>query len=511
MMTNRKRSLLNLASASFGQLMMIAIGFLLPRLFITSFGSEVNGLLSSANQILVYLAIFEAGVGGVTLQALYGPVARQDWGKINGILSATNTYYKKTSLLYGLTLVAVSALYPLVVAIDQPHATVSLIIFLVGLPQVVSFYIQAKFVLLLKADGKNYILTLLSTLISVLAGLAKVFLILQGMDVLPVIIAQCVIQLLQAWYIDRYMKKHYPQISLDAKPDYEAISQKNYMLVHQLGALVYHNTDVLLLSVVSGLKVVSVYSIYKLVMSQLGNLLFNIQNSVDFILGQTYQTDRAKYIRRIDQFESWFSALAFSVYGVIFFALYSFVRLYTSGVEDVVYADRLLVLMFVSIELLSAMRQPMQQTINYAGHFKNTLPQTLIETGLKLVISLIGVAIWGIYGVLAGTIISQLYRVNDVIFYANTKLLRRGVQRTYSIHAINFLVFIIAQLLFSAIFPDITTWKDFVTVGILAGCISLPLFLAAQTLAWPDNRASLRYYLKNSRQLFQKVFKKQGK
>ena len=71
-MTKRRRSVLNLISAVLGQILGIAIGFLLPWLFITSFGSEINGLLSSANQILVYLALFEAGVGAVSLQALYG-------------------------------------------------------------------------------------------------------------------------------------------------------------------------------------------------------------------------------------------------------------------------------------------------------------------------------------------------------------------------------------------------------------------------------------------------------
>lgn len=506
-MTNRKRGLLNLASASIGQLMMIAIGFLLPRLFITSFGSEVNGLLSSANQILMYLAIFEAGVGSVTLQALYGPVARQDENTISGILSATNKYYKKTSLLYGLTLVAVAVLYPLVVAIDQPFLTVSLIILLVGLPQVVSFYIQAKFILLLKADGKNYVVTTLNTLVTVLAGLVKVALMLKGFSVLPVIIAQCLIQLIQAWYISRYMKKHYPRISMEAQPDYPAIAQKNYMLVHQLSGLVYHNTDVLILTMVSGLKVVSVYSIYKLVMSQLGNMLFNVLNSVDFILGQTYQTDMDKYRRRIDQFESMFSAVAFSLYAVIFFVLYAFVSLYTKGVEDIQYADRLLVLLFVAIELLSAMRQPMQQTIHYAGHFKKTMPQTLLETGLKLVVSLVGVTFYGIYGALAGTIISQLYRVNEVIVYANRRLLHRSPGRTYSIHALNFLVFALSQLLFGALFSSIQTWGEFIKTGILAGLISVPLFLAVQALVWPENRASLKYYMGNAGLLLKKFRK----
>lgn len=510
-MTFWKRSLLNLFSASLGQLMMIAIGFLLPRLFITNFGSEVNGLLSSANQILVYLAIFEAGVGGVTLQALYGPVSRKAWGAINGILSATNIYYKKASVMYLATLAAVAVVYPFVVSVALPPLTVSLVIFFVGLPQVVSFFVHAKYILLLRADGKNFVLTALITLVSVTAGLAKVFLLLRGMQVLPVIIIQCIIQMAQAVYITHYVKKRYPEISVDSTPDYKAISQKNYMLVHQLGGLVYHNTDIMVLTMVAGLKVVSVYSIYKLVMSQFGNMLYNLQNSVDFVLGQTYQRDKSRYRRRIDQFEAWFSALAFSLYAVIYFLMFSFVKLYTYGVEDAVYADHLLVILFVVIELLSVMRQSMQQTINYAGHFKNTMPQTLIETGIKLVLSIAGVYLFGIYGVLAATIVSQLYRVNDVILYANKRLLHRSAKRTYAIHAVNILLFLLAQIVFTLAFSEVYSWWGFLKTGVLACMISLPLYFIVQTSIWSETRVTFWYYLMNSPKIVRSLLRRTPK
>lgn len=506
-MTNRKRSFLNLTSAIFGQVVSIAIGFLLPRLFITNFGSEVNGLISSANQILVYLALFEAGVGGVTLQALYGPIARKQWDTINGILSATNIYYKKASALYLITLVAVAVLYPLVVSIALPALSVSLIIFFIGLPQVVSFFVQAKYILLLRADGKNYVLTNLTAVINTLTGLTKVVLILKGVDVLPVIIVQCLILLTQAIVLSRYTKKHYPQLSLDVQPDYPAISQKNYMLVHQICGLIFQNTDILILTMIAGLKVVSVYSVYKLVMSQMGNLVYILQSSVDFILGQTYQTDQKKYIRRIDQFESLFSAISFSLYAVIFFVLYAFVSLYTKGVEDIRYADHTLVLLFVVIELLSVMRMPMLQTINYAGHFKETLPQSLFETAINVVASIIAVSFLGIYGVLLGTIAALLYRTNDIIFYSNKKLLHRGPQKTYLIHLLNIVLFILVQLLFGSLFPNMDTWGSLIKTSILAGLISVPLFLSAQILIWPENRASFRYYAGNIGMLLKK-FKK---
>lgn len=506
-MTKRRRSVLNLISAVLGQILGIAIGFLLPWLFITSFGSEINGLLSSANQILVYLALFEAGVGAVSLQALYGPVARDEKNAISRILSATREHYDKASLLILLALVLVAAFYPLVVSVALPYLHVSLIIFLVGLPMVVSFRVQAKLVVLLKADGKHYVITNLTTLITLLTGAAKVIMIARGHSVLAVILAQCLIQLAQALVISRYTKKHYPWLDLAAEPDRPAISQKNYMLVHQISALVFQNTDIIILTMVAGLKTVSVYAIYKMVMSQMGNLLYMLQSSVDFVLGQTFHTDKKLYVRRINQFEPWFSALACSLYAVLFHLLFAFVSLYTKGVQDIRYADRWLVLLFVLIELLTLARMVMLQTINYAGHFRQTMSRSLFETAINLTVSLALVGWLGIYGVLIGTVVALLYRTNDIIVYANRRLLMRSPARSYLVHLLNGLVFLAVQLLFRAVFAPVESWMHLIRTGVLAAAIALPAFFAAQTLAWPETRGTFLYYVRHADSYFRRFLR----
>ena len=65
-----KRSIYNIIFGVANQLVMIAVGILLPRLVLINLGSESNGLLNSVNQIFAYFALLEAGVGTATLQAL---------------------------------------------------------------------------------------------------------------------------------------------------------------------------------------------------------------------------------------------------------------------------------------------------------------------------------------------------------------------------------------------------------------------------------------------------------
>ncbi|MDY5699654.1 MAG: hypothetical protein SPK68_00950, partial [Lachnospiraceae bacterium] len=46
-----------------GKLITMMLGLIVPRLFLKSYGSEINGLLSTVNNIYTYLALLEAGIG----------------------------------------------------------------------------------------------------------------------------------------------------------------------------------------------------------------------------------------------------------------------------------------------------------------------------------------------------------------------------------------------------------------------------------------------------------------
>ena len=50
----------NLASGIIYQVVLIVLSFLLPRLYLENFGSEVNGVLSTIKQIFVYMLLLKS-------------------------------------------------------------------------------------------------------------------------------------------------------------------------------------------------------------------------------------------------------------------------------------------------------------------------------------------------------------------------------------------------------------------------------------------------------------------
>ena len=90
----------NLISSFVYKVVLISLSFLLPRLYLENFGSEVNRVLSTIKQIFIYLILLEAGVGLATTQALYKRIGEKDFKSANEVLSATNSYYIRTGIIY---------------------------------------------------------------------------------------------------------------------------------------------------------------------------------------------------------------------------------------------------------------------------------------------------------------------------------------------------------------------------------------------------------------------------
>ena len=124
------------------QVVTLILGIVIPKLLIVSYGSEVNGLLSSVRQVFVYVALLEAGIGTASLQALYAPVAANDQQRTSEIMAATDRYYKRTGILYGLAVIGLAVFYPIVVHSSIEALVVIAVILLQGASGVINYLLQ---------------------------------------------------------------------------------------------------------------------------------------------------------------------------------------------------------------------------------------------------------------------------------------------------------------------------------------------------------------------------------
>lgn len=481
-MTNVKKSLLNTVWGLVYQLVVIGFGLILPRLFIVSYGSEMNGLMSSVTQIYTYVALLEAGVGAASLQALYKTVAKNDYDGTNGILAATDHFYKRTGLFYLVSVLGISVLYPLVVESEISKSVVFLVILLNGLGGVINYFFQGKYRILLQAEGKSYVLSNLSTATYLLTSFSKIVIIYLGFNVVVIQSIYFLINILQMLFIVIYVKKKYNWINLQENPNYDAISQKNSVLVHQIAQLVFSNTDVLILTFARGLREVSVYTLFINFYNMVKSILFSFLDGIKFMLGQKYHQDRIQFIALYDIFEVYYMALTFAMYTVLHIFIMPFMSLYTKGISDINYLDFKLAFLFTMIFLLQGARGPSALVIDIAGHFKQTQKRAILEAVINLSISLLCVWKYGMYGLLFGTIVALLYRANDIVIYVNRHILKRSLFITYKRWGVNFIIFVGINILYRHINVLFESYFKLIITAIPSAVLILLIYFGFNSL-----------------------------
>ena len=316
--------------------------------------------------------------------------------------------------------------------------------------------------MLLQAEGKSYIKTSLTMFTNVFKNVMKIILMTFGFDVVFVQAIAMAVSLIQMIYILWYIRKHYQWIDLKVTPNTKAISQSKNVLVHQVSGLIFNNTDNIVLSIFCGLKTVSVYAMYNLFYTMINTAQVTVSGSVVFLLGQTFHSDKKRFIKLYDCYEVYYLALTFALYSVTTFFILPFMKLYTKGVNDIDYINQYLPYLFAVIGLLSSGRNAPNNVIGFAEHFKQTQYRSIIEAIINISVSIISVMYFGIYGVLFGTIAALLYRTNDIIIYANKKILQRSVWIAYKRWIANIVVFVIVQFLSRFIILDLSSyWKVF--------------------------------------------------
>ena len=502
---NKKRSFFNITVGILSQIISIALGIIIPRLFLMSFGSEINGFLNSVTQIFAYFALLEAGVGAATLQALFVPLASNDKNGISGIMAATDHYYKKTGAIYFVAVVILSVGYPLLSKSDIPFWTMTLIILFNGVPGVISYYFQGKYVILLQAEGKNYINTALTSIASTLVSVSKIVLMLLGCDIISIQLTYLVINLLKVLVIGVYIAKKYKWVNLKCTPNYSAIGQKNAAFIGQICDLIFRNTDVIVLTVFCDLKVVSVYSMYTLLYSMVRTALDYVAQGFNFIMGQTFNRDRKRYIQLHDLYETYRMALVFALYNIALIFIIPFMKLYTAGITDINYIDYNLAILFTVFYLMTGARACASDLINYAQHFKKTQNRCIIEAVINIAVSVIAVNICGIYGVLIGTIVALLYRMNDMLIYANVRILKRSAWPSYKRLLSNCCVFICVTAISSIIPWSLDSYISIVGGALIASVVVFVIYFSVASLV---NQSSFKMLMEYVKPVVRKVLKR---
>lgn len=407
-----KRAIKNVITNIILQIVLAGSGLVIPRLIMSSFGSDINGMVSSISQFITYAALIEMGIGNASIVALYKPIATQNYSDISSIVTGAKKMYLISGCIYSGIVLCIACCYPILYKEQIGYWFIFDLVLCIGAVNAIDYFILGKYKVLLIADQKYYIINIVRTFATILLVIGSVFLIAIEKDVLWIKGLAVITHLCEAILIYLYIKRKYPLISFRAM-ELKKIAQRWNALVHQLCATIVYNTDVVVLTLClpgHSLYEISVYSVYSMVLSMVSNMTGTLTTGINASFGDMFAKRENEHIKKVfDVYEFFFLIALFILYSSFLVLIVPFVACYTQGMGDVEYVRLNIGILFALNGLTAQLKEVSGVIINAAGRYRETQRYAIEEAVINIVISLILVRPMGIVGVLIGTLISHIW------------------------------------------------------------------------------------------------------
>ena len=145
-------TLLNILSNIILQITNIITWFVIPKIILSCFGSDVNGLVSSISQFLSYISLVEGGISGVVMASLYKPLVNQDNEKLSSVIRTSDKFYKRIGLIFVIYSILLGMIYPIIFKTGFSYLYVFSLVLILAINLFIQYMFSITFRNLLNAD-----------------------------------------------------------------------------------------------------------------------------------------------------------------------------------------------------------------------------------------------------------------------------------------------------------------------------------------------------------------------
>ncbi len=426
-----KKAIINIISSLILQVITIICGFIVPRLIIKSFGSSVNGLVTSITQLLAYITLLESGFGPVVKSILYKPIANKDKNEIERILKASEKFFRTISYIFIAYIIVLCFALPAIVSSEfNSWYTLSLVI-IISISTFAEYYFGMTYKLYLQTEQKTYVTSIIQIGTTILNTIMIVILIYFGSSIQVVKLFSAIIFVFRPILQNIYVKKKYNINLNNVDSDYK-IKQKWDGLAQHIASVIHNNTDVVVLTVFTNTIEVSVYSVYLLVVNGVKNLVQAFTGGVDASFGDMIAKGEKEALNNsFKVYELFYFTLTTIIFIATFLLIVPFITVYTRGITDANYIRPVFAYLLVLAEFMWTIRLPYSSITLAVGHFKETMKGAWVESGLNIILSVILVFRFGIGGVAIGTLVAMFVRTIEFMYHTSKYILDRSTLYTF--------------------------------------------------------------------------------
>lgn len=409
--TRTEYSVMNTSVAFVAQATAILMGFFTRIVFTRTLSAGYVGINGLFTDILNILSLSELGVGTAITFALYGPIARNDVKKQQILMRMFRSFYRMTAVF---VLGAGMLLIPFldILMKDRPDVDHLLLIYLLYLFNSVVSYLLIYKKTLVAAHQLNYLTVLYHNGFLVLQDICQIIVLLVTKNFILFLIVAIACTITGNICMSRKADELFPYLKekctekLPAEEKDEIIKNVKAMMMHKLGNVVVNNTDNLLISSFVGVVSAGIYSNYYLIIGSVRQVLDQALQGVTASVGNLGAMESEEKVQKVFRMLFFIGQWVYGIAGICLFELLNpFVELAFG--KKYLFPREIVLILCINF-FINGTRKAVIIFKESTGAFWYDRYKAVVEAVLNLVISIVLVLKFGIFGVFAGTFFSTV-------------------------------------------------------------------------------------------------------
>ena len=391
----------------------IAIPFLMRTAMIYFMGMQYLGLNSLFTSVLQVLNLAELGVGSAMVFSMYKPIVDDDKVTICALMKLYKIYYRFIGLAVAVLGLALLPFIPKLIHSDLPSGINIYILYLLNLAAtVLSYWLFAYKNSLLQAHQRNDVtskVTLFTNTIQYgLQLIVIIFIKNYYLYVIAALFTQALTNIVTAIVVTKLYPGYNPKGDLDKSLIKDINQRIKDLFTSKLGGVIVNSVDTIVISAFLGLTVLAVYQNYYFVLTSVIGFVTIVFTACTAGIGNSIIVEtREKNFNDLNKF-------TFIISWIAGFCTTCFLCLFQPFMDVWVKKESLklsfsAVICFCIYYFVFEINQLLCTYKDSAGIWHEDRFRPLVTALGNLVMNLIMVQFWGVYGVILSTVLSTLF------------------------------------------------------------------------------------------------------
>lgn len=399
----------------FGMLLkiyQIVVPFVMRTVMIYVMGAEYLGLNSLFTSVLQVLNLAELGVGSAMVYSMYKPIAEDNHATICALMRLYKLYYRVIGIVISALGLILLPFIPKLIKSDVPADINIYILYLMNLgATALTYWLFAYKNSILYAHQRTDISSKVILITDTLKYLIQVLVLVLFHNYYYYVIAILATQILNNVIVAMIADKLYPEYKAKGKLPKEEISEINHrirdLFTSKIGMVVVNSADTIVISAFLGLRLLAIYQNYFYLISSVKSFINIIFTSCTAGIGNSLLMEsKEKNYNDLKKF-------TFIISWITGFCTICFLCLFQPFIELWVGKELMLsfsiVICFCIYFYIAQINSLLNLYKDAAGIWHEDRFRPLVTAMANLIMNLIMVQHWGLYGIILSTVLSTLF------------------------------------------------------------------------------------------------------